>query len=84
MVSPAYPNDLTQEIDRRWLRRVKNRSTPDTHDNKYDVGGHCQSCHKLGPIAPVASEYRGDGVIHHYWRCNACSHEWMTAQAVSV
>jgi len=31
-------------------------------------------CHAPAPIAPVASTYRGGGLIHHQWLCVPCGH----------
>jgi hypothetical protein len=83
MVSPTYPNDLTQEVDRRWQRRAKDDSMPTPRNDNLAGGGPCPSCNKPGPIAPTVSEYRGAGAIHHHWRCHACGHEWVT-RAVST
>jgi hypothetical protein len=48
------------------------------HDDRAD-GGQCPACNAAAPIAPAASEYRGEGLIHHHWRCRACGHRWTTA-----
>jgi hypothetical protein len=40
--------------------------------------GLCPDCNRPAPIAPLSSEYRGEGRIHHHWLCRACDHDWIT------
>ena len=76
-MSPAYPNDLAQEVDRRWRRRTKDDSMSSPRNDNVAGGGLCPSCNKPSPIAPIVSEYRGADAIYH-WRCQSCGHEWVT------
>jgi hypothetical protein len=81
---PACPNDLAQTVERRWQNRTSGPPPlPIPRNDNAAGGGHCPACDKLGPIAPVVSEYRGNGLIHHHWLCKACGHEWVTAQTVA-
>jgi hypothetical protein len=82
-VPPVYPNDLAQEIERRWQRRAAPALPVPRNDNAAG-GGRCPACDKPGPIAPIGSQYRGAGLVHHHWLCKACRHEWVTAQAVNI
>jgi hypothetical protein len=82
---PAYPSHLAQKVERRWQHRASASPLPPIPRNGNAAGrGHCPACEKPGPIAPIVSEYRGDGLIHHHWLCNLCSHEWVTAQTVAT
>jgi hypothetical protein len=47
-------------------------------------GGRCPACRGPASIAPTASTYRGQGIIHHHWLCRACGHNWITVLHVSV
>jgi hypothetical protein len=80
-VTLAYPIDIAREIDRKWQRRVdvaplRARVPPQTDAA---VGDCCPVCRVPPPIAPIASAFLGDGLIHHYWLCTSCDHEWITA-----
>ena len=81
----AYPSHLARKVERRWQSRASGSPLPPIPRNDNAAGGgHCPACDKLGPIAPIVSEYRGDGLIHHHWLCIARSHEWVTAQTVAT
>ena len=82
---PAYPNDIAQTVERRWQNRTSiSPPLPTPRNDNAAGGGHCPACDKLGPIAPIVSEYRGNGRIHHHWLCKTCGHEWGTAQTVGT
>jgi hypothetical protein len=82
---PAYPNDFAQTVERRWQNRTSvTRPRPTPCNDNAAGGAQCPACDKLGPIAPIVSEYRGNGLIHHHWLCKACGHEWLTAQTVAT
>ena len=84
-MAPAYPKDIAQTIERRWQKRLSISPPPPTLRNDNAASGsRCPACDKLGPIAPIVSEYHGSGLIHHHWRCKACSHEWIAAQTVTT
>src|SRR5437763_1547744 len=81
-VTQAYPIDIAREIDRRWQRRARAFSSPQPNNDNYAGGGHCALCNGSASIAPIASAYRGNGLIHHRWRCHCCGYEWHTALQV--
>jgi hypothetical protein len=56
---------------------------PLPRNDNFAGGGHCPSCHARTSVAPATSEYRGRGLIHHHWQCDACGHQWITASHVS-
>ena len=77
-----YPVAIHRRVDRNWQRRmaavpVRARSL------KRDHAAACPLCHAAAPIAPIASVYRGAGLIHHHWLCTPCGHAWTTAVRVS-
>jgi hypothetical protein len=81
-VNQAYPLDITREIDRRWQRRSKVVPSPRPNNDNHAGGGRCPACNVPASIAPTASEYRGQGFIHHHWMCHSCGHEWITVHQV--
>ena len=38
----------------------------------------CPACGAWAPVAPVASDYLGGGLIRHHWVCEPCGHAWVT------
>jgi len=54
------------------------RHAPAACNDNFERGNYCPRCDKA-TIAPTASEYHGDGLIHHRWLCAACGRDWMTA-----
>jgi hypothetical protein len=50
--------------------------TPAGNDNS-GSGTYCPRCNKTSN-APVASEYRGKGLVSHHWNCGTCGHDWIT------
>lgn len=69
--------DLTHEIDRGRERRSKPGLLPAPRSDNDAGGGRCAACSAQTSIAPMASEYCGNGVIHHHWLCHACGHQWI-------
>ena len=75
-----YPLDIRRNIDRKWQRRANasvSRGRASRSPRTEAVG--CALCHAPAPIAPVASTYRGGGLIHHQWLCVPCGNVWTTA-----
>jgi hypothetical protein len=78
VLSPAHSLDITRKIDRLWHSRFKPRDDR-VQRTAHDAGGErCPACTAQTTIAPIISEYRGNGVIHHHWLCRACGHRWVT------
>jgi hypothetical protein len=38
----------------------------------------CPNCLET-QIAPLASEYVGEGRVRHFWACDGCGHEFQTS-----
>jgi transposase-like protein len=57
------------------------RRAPAACNDNSEGGSYCPHCNKPA-ITPVASEYCGDGLIHHRWLCAACGHDWVIATRV--
>jgi hypothetical protein len=38
----------------------------------------CPNCLET-QIAPLASEYVGEGRVRHFWACDGCGHEFKTS-----
>jgi hypothetical protein len=82
-LTQAYPIDIAREIDRRWQRRSSDFSSPQPNNDNHAGDGRCPLCNVPASIAAIASEHRGNGLIHHRWLCHVCGHEWVTALQVS-
>jgi hypothetical protein len=80
-VAQTSPIEIARDIERRWQLRS---SSPIGLALKHDDAGkgHCPDCNEQACIAPMSSEYRGKGIIHHHWLCNACGHQWVTVVQV--
>ena len=79
-----YPLDIARNIERRWQSRSRAAiaavlKNPDVADS-----GLCPDCDRPAPIAPLSSEYRDEGTIHHHWLCRACGHQWITVVRVPM
>jgi transposase-like protein len=79
----------TSSINRRHnvepaRRRLRAGSLPVAVNDNVEGTGRCPACNGQASIAPIASKYRGQGVVHHHWLCQACGHEWITVLHVSV
>jgi hypothetical protein len=74
-VFPAHVSDMAVEFHRRFGMHPD--SLPDAGNNDHTDSGQCPACITSASIAPSASEYRGEGLIHHHWL--ACGHRWITA-----
>jgi len=72
-VAQCCPVDVSRTVDRRWEQRKSAAIAPSDNDHE-----GCPVCKSAGSFAPIGSEYRGRGLIHHYWQCVACGHEWTT------
>jgi transposase-like protein len=70
-----YPIDIRRRIDRKWQRRLA-AAPARAASAKHDGEAACPRCQAP---APIASVYRGAGLIHHQWRCTACGQAWTTA-----
>jgi hypothetical protein len=68
---------LAFSTDRRSTRR---RGMSACNDNS-GGGGYCPLCHQA-TTAPIASDYRGQGTVHHRWLCAGCGHNWVTSSHV--
>jgi hypothetical protein len=77
VLSQAHPNNLAGELHRR--SGTKPDPQPRANNDQTAGGRQCPACDISASIAPAASEYRGEGLIHHHWLCKACGHRWTTA-----
>lgn len=83
-MAQTCPLDIARNIERRWQSRSRATiaavlKNPDIADS-----GLCPDCNRPAPIAPLSSEYRGEGAIHHHWLCRACGHQWITVVRVPM
>jgi transposase-like protein len=72
------------ELQHKWQQARENTiygSATPQNDN-HEGGGRCPFCQLIASIAPIRSDYRGKGLIHHHWHCNSCGHDWTTASRV--
>ena len=76
------PIIIAREADRGW--RQSGCAIPTAGNDNVAGGGHCPSCEAPGLIAPAASQYRGNGLIHHNWLCRSCGHEWTTKAHIPI
>lgn len=81
-VTSTLPIELVRDIEQRWQARADLSRTPMARNDNNAGAGHCPSCDAAVMIAPVASEYCGKGILHHYWLCGVCGHEWITVARV--
>jgi hypothetical protein len=70
--------DIARTIERRWQSRSRGAMVPVLKSPDVAGSRFCPECNQPAPIAPVSSEYRGEGTIHHHWLCRACGHDWIT------
>jgi hypothetical protein len=78
-VAQTCPIDILRDIDRRWESRSSAAEAPVPGNLQDAAAAACPECNQPASIAPISSEYRGKGIIHHRWACRACGHEWVTA-----
>jgi hypothetical protein len=81
-MTQSCQTSMARDIERRW-RPALNFTAPVPRNDNQAGSGHCPSCHAAGLLAPAASEYRGNGLIHHHWLCRCCGHEWVSVLHVS-
>jgi hypothetical protein len=72
----------SRDVEPGFRRRPGASRAPFAHNDNQAAGGHCPACGAWAPIAPIASDYLGGGLIHHHWRCEPCGHAWITAVRV--
>jgi len=78
-----YPLHIRRNIDRKWQRRaIASVSRARASRSPRMEAPGCALCQEPAPIAPVASAYRGSGLIHHQWLCVPCGHVWTTVVRV--
>ena len=72
-----YPVDIRRRIDRKWQQRSARARSP-ARLSRQRLESSCPLCRRY-VIAPVASVFRGSGLIHHHWLCTPCGYVWTTA-----
>lgn len=65
-------------------RRRRRDSDPIARNDNRSGGSRCPLCNTPTRNAPRMTDYRGAGVLHHHWHCDACGHHWITETHVSV
>ena len=76
-MTQTLPLDFTRDIERRWQRRP-NAALPQLPRDH--PGGCCPTCKTPTSIAPLASEYRSEGIVHQHRLCRPCGHEWIAVE----
>jgi hypothetical protein len=84
-MNPAIAYDIAH-TGLPWTqpRGIRARPTRTPVNDNWAGGGHCPACNAPAAVAPIRSEYHGQGLIHHHWACGTCGHGWVTALRVSA
>jgi transposase-like protein len=68
----------TCQTNIRWERRPHVAASRVAQNDNHAGDGLCPVCKGYASIAPMASEYCGNGLVHRHWLCRVCGHEWVT------